>query len=528
MDKLNRILTEIDGSSLSSISEIESGHDLDQAQFKIEIKKRVQKFQEYFLESGESVIVQKANSIDFFLDFMALYFMEVTIIPVDPASTKLEIENLIEFTGASLLISENENRILKKQKRLDLIGIAIVLFTSGTTSLPKGVKISRVALLKKIEILDQYIGHENIENTLCFVSTFFGHGLICNSLFPIFKGKNFYISKKMSLELAMNFTDIIVDKNITFFSSVPGHWEFLLEFSEPPSSWKLKRVNCASAPLNQYKIKKIQNWLKGVPLYDVYGATEMLGWFADTCINEESAESEFKKFWNVETRISSDKELCVKAPYMFSGYFSNNQDTFEEFFNTGDIFTDNKICGRTKNTINKAGIKIQIEDVVHDFMASGLLKDAGAFPIEDKFSGQQIGLFVVLKKGVELQELSNYATQNINQLRHPSEIISLASLPLNSRGKSSSGQLVNVYKDLKVIDEKILSIFNNIFKSNYTTINIERSSVLNWDSMRHAELIITLQKSLGIRFSVKDISNVSNLNSVAEQVRNLITEKDKV
>ena len=529
MNNIEKILAEIDGQSLSSIFEIQSGHDLDHVAFKEEIKKRSSYFYDQLkFQSGHAVILKHANSIQFFVDFLALYFIGVTAIPIDPSTSDKELDNLLNFSKAVALIDEKGVKTFNGHASDELEGIALVLFTSGTTSNPKGVKISKKALIEKFEVLEKNIGASVIERSLCFVSTFFGHGLICNSLFPIFKGKKFFIAPKMTMAMAQDFSNILETHKITFFSSVPSHWEILLEFGNFPLSHSLKRVNCASSPLTPDKIKRVLEWLRHeVPFYDVYGATEMLGWFADNLIEQTDSKLAFTNFWNLESKINENNELLLKADYMFAGYWSDEFQERAEFFNTGDLFIDQKIAGRTKNTINKAGIKIQIEDIIFDFMQSGILKDAGAFPIEDAFTGQQIGLFVAFKEGHRMEEINDYCTQHISLIRHPYEIIEVKKIPHNSRGKTSPNTLASTYQELKSIDDGVLRLFNQIFKSAFSSIDVERKNVVNWDSMKHAELIINLQKAYKIKFSAKDIGNVQGLREVSAQVKHLlVTQKD--
>lgn len=60
------------------------------------------------------------------------------------------------------------------------------------------------------------------------------------------------------------------------------------------------------------------------------------------------------------------------------------------------------------------------------------------------------------------------------------------------------------------IKKNVLTIFNRTMHSNFSDLNISRSQLPEWDSMKHAELIIELQKELGIKFKVKDIIRINN------------------
>ncbi len=65
-----------------------------------------------------------------------------------------------------------------------------------------------------------------------------------------------------------------------------------------------------------------------------------------------------------------------------------------------------------------------------------------------------------------------------------------------------------------MIDTKILSIFNKIFGTNMNSTDLDRNNFPEWDSMKHAELIIEIQKQLSIKFETDDIIKVNNLNQL--------------
>lgn len=521
MKSLTEILSEIDGHDLAMLSEVETGHDLDQAQLKIALKDQVKNlYENYDLKSGHAVIIKSANSIKFFIDFLSLYFLEITSVPIDPAINSIEYQNLISTIRPQLVLTEEEIVRHPGVVRDDFSGIALILFTSGTTSSPKGVMISKAALNIKMKLFDQVIGANTVERSLCFVPTYFGHGLICNSLYPIFRGKRLFIAKSMSLEFAQKFSALLTRERITFFSSVPSHWEFILHFAEHLKEHSLRRVHSASAPLRSDKSQRILEWLgPQVNFYDIYGATEMLGWFAGKKITLGEAESTFEDFWAVDKRLNEQGEMIVKSDYMSNGYWHNEQVIAFDEFNTGDIFKGDALRGRSKNVINKNGIKIQVEDVVHDVHKSGLVTDASAFPIPDDYAGERIGLFVVLKPGVSVETLWKYCQSSVSLFKIPSEIICVNKIPVNKRGKSSPVELQKVFMELSQLDQEVLLLFNQIFKTDYKTTDVSRDNVPNWDSMRHAELIIKMQKKFEVRFTANDLIRTDNLKELVNLVK---------
>ncbi len=512
---LSAIFLEVDQCPMADIIEYPTLITKTSFEFKNALKLRISQFKnEYDLDQGQSVILKKSNDIDFLIDMLALFFLGVTITPIDPQTPTKEVENIITASRASALIDLNNVHVFNKSAVAEFKGIAILLYTSGTTGEPKGVMISKKALLKKWQLLSEKIPLDQMENTLCFVPTFFGHGLICNCLFPFLHGKKLVLAKKMNLELAQEFSEIIDKYQINFFSSVPSHWNLILEFSNRAKLHSLKRVHCASSPLRSDLAHSISVWLGGAHFFDVYGATEMLGWFASRKIDGELGP--FDNFWDLEKKYSDNSELLLKSEYMFSGYWINHKISTVEYFNSGDIFEENLIKGRTKNVINKNGMKISAEDVVSVLFKSDLVSDAAVVAIADDMSGERVGAVVVLKNKDQLQNLKAYVNTSFSEQMRPSELVVLDKIPTNARGKVSAKELLKLFEVKDQTSEDILGVFNKIFKTNFQSIDVPKEIVSSWDSMRHAELVIALQKKFGIKFEAKDIVKVDNLNQLAK------------
>ena len=508
--------------SFSSIQEIESGNCLNESQLKVKIKERAQLLKEkYHLEESQPILIEKMNSIDFFIDFFAILQLKCVAIPLSPDISTSDENYILNETQAKLIIRNNE--IIDRHTHFKINDIALILFTSGSTGAPKGVLISGMALEEKIKILQKNISKDEVENSLCFLPTHFGHGLICNSLFPIFSGKNFYIYNHLSIKEASQFATNLEKHSITFFSSVPSTWEIILNFSSKPSinNLKLLRVHCASAPMNSDKKLRIKQGLGTTPVYDVYGATEMLGWFSASLISNNPndwIESHFTEFWDAEAKISEANTLLIKSNYMFSGYL--NGEIKDEFFNTGDIFLNNSILGREKSTINKNGIKIYTQELNSIYLKSQLLHDVATFPIPHLFSGEEIGVYVVVKPGVSHDHILNYFNTHISPHKQPFAIYFVDTLPTNSRGKVAFSNLASTVQSIESAEKNLLEIFNKTLNTNFKELTITRENFPKWDSMKHAELILNLQKSFNIKFKISEIQNADSLKKIFNYLLN--------
>jgi acyl carrier protein len=67
--------------------------------------------------------------------------------------------------------------------------------------------------------------------------------------------------------------------------------------------------------------------------------------------------------------------------------------------------------------------------------------------------------------------------------------------------------------------ERILNIYNKLFKAKINSLEILRKEHSEWDSMKHAELIINLQKEFSVKFSMEKILTVESLKDFLPLVK---------
>ena len=98
--------------------------------------------------------------------------------------------------------------------------------------------------------LAERLGTRAFTRTLCLLPTHFGHGLICNCLFPWLAGRDLFITQPFRPEIIMRLGPLLDEYRITFMSSVPSVWRLALKLGKRPGAGTLERVHCGSAPLS--------------------------------------------------------------------------------------------------------------------------------------------------------------------------------------------------------------------------------------------------------------------------------------
>lgn len=473
--------------NVGNLTEPISGRAWDKAEIGKQTALRIARLHKLGLKPQDRVFLPFGNRLEFFAELLAIWQLGACAIPVDARLTAFEISTLAQTAKPKLAIvaEDTEAAILEALASSGIPNIkthetgtteaaaaaikldddALILFTSGSTGAPKGVVHTHRSLRARWMALHQALSIDDFSRTLNMLPTHFGHGLICNCLFPWLSGQDLYITPPFRPDIIMRLGAILDEHKITFMSSVPSIWKLALKLSKPPQLHSLKRVHVGSAPLSAGIWDDIRNWTGTRQVCNAYGITETGSWVAGlsdaNCDAEDGLVGEgwgaiIKVLKTADTNAPLDSKaecatneagyVWLNTPALMQGYFQRDdltqQAVINGWFFTGDIGLLNEkgqlvLRGRERDEINKGGMKIYPADVDAVVERFEFASDVCTFANDDAIYGQTVAMAVVLTKqdDTTICALYDWMKMHLAEPKMPNQWWVVTEIPRTSRGK---------------------------------------------------------------------------------------------
>jgi oxalate---CoA ligase len=460
--------------TLGGISDIKLGCRWDFLRLREEIDRRAAVLAAEGIGRGSVVAIVHGGTARFFADLLATWKVGATATCLDQDLTAGEVRNVVEFSKSVVLLTDGAAPVdglnipameLAHREARAAAGNfhvpepeepALVLFTSGTTGIPKGVVLSFGALRARIEANISAIGKAALRRSLVTLPTHFGHGLIGNSLTPLLAGGD-VVLHPLGVQMANSLGRIVDDHEITFMSSVPSLWRMALLRSSRPRNGTLLRIHIGSAPLPATLWSQVVSW-SSAEVVNCYGTTETANWIAGASSRTDTvADGLIGSMWggraavlddNGAVRESGSGEILIKSASLMSGYLARPDLTsaalHDGWYRTGDSGSIDQsgrlwLTGRIKDEINRAGFKVQPAEIDALLETHPAIAGACVFGVNDPLGGEAIAAAVQLKNGANVtsQELHVWCLERIRREAVPESWFFVSEIPRTDRGKVS-------------------------------------------------------------------------------------------
>ncbi len=392
------------------------------------------------------------------------YTAQVNLLKVLPESCqKVDIESFSSF----LDMEEKASAIELASPSIDSEDLVMILYTSGTTGVPKGAMITHKMLFWNSVNTALRLDINSSDHTQAYAPLFHTGGW--NVLFTPFlhHGASHTILESFDPDIILY---LIEKEGSTVLFGVPTMMQMLADspkfHTTDLSSLRYAVVGGAPMP-----IPLIEIWhQKGVPIRQGYGLTEV----GPNCfsLNQDAAITKqgsigYPNFY-MDARVLSDAgeeawinepgELCLRSPVVTPGYWRKPAETskaiVDGWFHTGDMARKDEdgyfyIVDRKKNMFISGGENVYPAEVEATLIKHPHIKDAAVIGIPDEKWGE-VGLaYLVAKREIEIAEVREFCLKSLAKYKIPKQVCLIDGLPLNESGKLDRKQLIEMYKQQK-------------------------------------------------------------------------------
>ena len=457
------------------------------------------------IKQGAHAGLMMHNRIEFCIAFFALSALSAVAVPLPSKFKRKEVLSLSERADVSLVICEEEyadwfSELLPEEKIISVTekageygfaqsflerrkgdcrerdaeaepfvcslgsgagsADALIMFTSGTTSMSKGVLLKNDNLMQAVESYRRILHITEADISVLATPIYHITGLIALLGLFVTAGGRLHLHRlfdaKRVLDEARRFS-------FTFIHASPTVFHLLLQEGEnTPEIPSLRSFACGSSNMMKDKLLRLHSWLPNSSFHTVYGLTETsspAAIFPGDAASSKYIGSSGLPIPGTEFKIvdecgeplpkGSVGEIAVRGSVVLEKYYRQSTDNLRDgWLYTGDLGYFNEenylyVVDRKKNMINRGGEKIWCYDVENEISSMEGVEDAAVVGIPDDVYGEVAAAAVQCaeESGLTAETITQYLRNRIAKYKIPVKFLFLHSIPQTANGKPDKNEI---------------------------------------------------------------------------------------
>lgn len=440
------------------------------------------------IKKNAKVMLLTGNPVSFVINFLVLLHIGAVPMPFYSHTGRARIKETIEKYDVNFVVCDcAEAAVLERDESLSiedstiyqisdqidktLEDTVLILFSSGTTGVPKAIMLTEENIISNVRGISEYLQIRKNESMLLIKSLNHSSTIIGELCVGLYNGCRIVFTQKVVTQ--KNICNLIENENINLFFAVPTILKDILVYKEKHnvSFSALRCINFYGAPIPFEDLNKLLKAFACVNFIYSYGQTEASP--RVTYIERKDLVNKLKSsgkcIKNVSLRIADENgksvpngvngEIVVSGPNVMKGYYRNDSLTAKKIKNhelyTGDIgYLDEDgflyVNGRNDNMIISAGKNIYPEEIEEVFASFPGVECAYVEAVTSSNQTQKIIAYIVLydKNGIDKYALSKYVKNHLENYKIPSEVYVVNKIGKTVTGKISRKQMFEEKKKI--------------------------------------------------------------------------------
>jgi fatty-acyl-CoA synthase len=460
-------------------------------------------FAELGVEHGDRVAVNLPNGVEWVVTLLACARLGATVVPISPQLNVHELRYQLRHAEASLVVTierfgdvdflqrfeevladlpglqyvvtvgdedlwyddrifQFEDVLSRGQGRpVPVVAVSddddlAVIYTSGSSGKPKGVRLSHRALLDNAVSTGRVMEMAPDDRVLCPVpfSTVFGFSALLGTLTV---GASLVLLPRFEAGEALQ---LIETHHVTVLQGVPTIWQLLMRHASfaPSRVASLRTGVIAGTDVAEELVARVRGWCDVLVAYGLTetGPTVTITRFSDS--DERRASSVGRALEGVEVMAvdvvtgvlhgpEAVGEIAVRGPFLMRGYLRMPAETAkvhtpEGFFLTGDLgIIDEegyvRIVGRRRDTIARGGYQVYPREVEDRLRAHPAVDDVCVIGIPHEVLGEQVCACIVPIEGAVItgHDIRLFARDAMAEYKVPDLVRFYDAFPMSGSGK---------------------------------------------------------------------------------------------
>lgn len=445
------------------------------------------------ISSSDRILIYLDNSAEYIVAFFGILLSNAIVVPINKNISIESINYIIGETSPRYIITNSifmkrlqgrigfeESRIINidrvwESTSADPMDIswmltedgslpALILYTSGTTRMPKGVTLTHKNLMANTESIVQYLGLTEKDSIFAVINFSYSYG---NSIMLTHTktGSKIIIENRVSYPLKI--IEMLYDSKASGFSTVGSYINILLkqEGFRDIHLKNLRYITFAGEGTSFDDIVKLNNMAPHIKIFVMYGQTEAsarLSYLEPSLIFKKPG-SIGKGIPGVTLRVVTEDgldapagqigEIIASGDNIMKGYWNNEEATKsvikDGWLHTGDMAVTDEdgyiyVKGRNDDIIKHLGHRISPVEIESAINCCDQVLESAVIGVENN-GGKQIKAYVVLKNSMAcIEDINVHIRKLLPPFKRPQIIEFVNELPRTSNGKIKRSELRKV------------------------------------------------------------------------------------